>query len=58
MAEVGEILNRLADELANVSAVLGTHTCRSLNFLKGTVKRFNLCVWLNCFITLNAKNSN
>ena len=53
MAEVGEILNRLADELANVSAVLGTH--RSLKFLKGTVKRFNLCVWLHCFITLDAQ---
>ena len=47
MAEVGEILNRLTDELANVSKVF--------KLLKGTVKRLNLHVWLNCFITSDAQ---
>jgi len=56
MAEEGKNFNSLADESANVSAVLGTHMF--FKILKGTVKRFNLCLWLNCFITLNAKNSN
>ena len=47
MAEVGEILNRLADELTNVSKVF--------KLLKGNVQRLNLHVWLNCFITLDAQ---
>jgi len=55
MAEVGEIFNRLADELANVSAGLGMQVFfKVFKLLKGTVKRLNLYVWLNCFITLDA----
>jgi len=46
MAEEGKKFNSLADESANVSAVLGTH--RFFKILKGTVKRVNLHVWLNC----------
>jgi len=45
MAEEGKKFNSLADESANVSAVLGTHML--FKILKGTVKRLNLHVWLN-----------
>ena len=43
MADVGEIFNRLADELANVSAVLAPMGFfKIFKLLKGTLKRLNL----------------